>query len=103
MRSGPKQWTQTVEQVLREPPTRLITRGVTWTTDRDRWLLTVTTDRRLSLEGTGTRVDVNIETRMVHPLRQPFQALSNWLHRAAAQAEFEQQFALMAERIQGRR
>ena len=45
MRSDANEWMQTVEQVLREPPTRLVTRGGSWTTDRQNWLLTITTDR----------------------------------------------------------
>jgi hypothetical protein len=48
------------ERVFSEPPTRLITRGGSWTVDRHRWLLTITTDRRFSEEGDGTRIDVTI-------------------------------------------
>lgn len=35
MHSDTNEWMQTVEQVLREPPTRLVTRGGSWTTDDD--------------------------------------------------------------------
>jgi hypothetical protein len=100
MHSDTHEWMQTVEQVLREPPTRLITRGGSWTTDRDRWLLTITTDRRFSPAGEGTRVDVTIESRLDQPLRRPLQAVRNWLWRGAAQQEFEHQLALIAKRLE---
>ena len=100
MRSDAKEWMQTVEQVLREPPTRLVTRGGSWTSDRERWLLTITTDRRFSVEGDGTRVDVTIESKLDRPLRRPVQALRNWLWRGAASQEFEHQLALIAKRLE---
>jgi len=100
MRSDTKEWMQTVEQVVREPPTRLVTRGGSWTTDRQKWLLTITTDRRFSIEGEGTRVDVAIESRLDRPLRRPLEAVRNWLWRGAARREFEHQLALMAKRIE---
>lgn len=61
MRSDTNEWMQTVEQVLREPPTRLVTRGGSWTNDRRKWLLTIATDRRFSVDGDGTRIDITIE------------------------------------------
>jgi uncharacterized protein YndB with AHSA1/START domain len=100
MRAGSNEWMQTVEELVYEPPTRLVTRGGSWTTDRRHWLLTITTDRRLSPESDGTRVDVTIDTKLVQPLRHPAQAIRNWLGRGAAQAEFERQLALMAERLE---
>jgi uncharacterized protein YndB with AHSA1/START domain len=103
MRSDTNEWMQTVEQVLRVPPTRLVTRGGSWTTDRHRWLLTITTDRRFAVEGDGTRVDVTIESRLDQPLRRPIQAVRNWLWRGAAQQEFEHQLALIAKRLEGPR
>jgi hypothetical protein len=103
MRSETSEWMQTVEQVLREPPTRLITRGGSWTTDRHKWLLTLTTDRRFSVEGDGTRVDVVIDPRLDQPLRRPLQAIRNWLWRGATRQEFEHQLALMAKRIEAQR
>jgi uncharacterized protein YndB with AHSA1/START domain len=102
MRSDTNEWMQTVEQVLRVPPTRLVTRGGSWTTDRHRWLLTITTDRRFAVEGDGTRVDVTIESRLDQPLRRPIQAVRNWLWRGAAQQEFEHQLALIAKRLEAR-
>ena len=101
MRAGAKEWMQTIEQVVREPPTRLTTRGGSWTTDRRDWLLTVTTDRRFSTEGDGTRVDVTIDSRLDHPYRRPVRAIQNWLQRGVAQAEFEHQLASIAARIEG--
>lgn len=103
MRSDTTEWMQTVEQVLREPPTRLITRGGSWTKDRQAWLLAVTTDRRFSAEGDGTRVEVTIESRLDQPLRRPVQAVRNWLWRGAAQQEFEHQLALIAKRLEAQR
>ena len=100
MHSDTNEWMQTVEQVLREPPTRLLTRGGSWAVDRDLWLLTITTDRRFSEEGDGTRIDVTIESRLDQPLRRPLQALRNWLWRGAAQQEFEHQLALIAKRLE---
>ena len=99
MRSDATKWMQTVEQIVREPPTRLVTRGGSWTTNRDKWLLIVTTDRRLSVVGDGTRIDVVIESRLNQPLRRPLQAMRNWLWRGATQREFEHQFALMAKHL----
>lgn len=103
MRADAKEWRQTVEQVLREPPTRLVTRGGSWTTDRTEWLLTVTTDRRFEVEGDGTSVAATIETQLAQPLRRPLQAVRNWLYRGAAQREFETQLALIAKRIEAQR
>ena len=101
MRSGTKEWMQTIEQVVREPHARLMTRGGSWTTDRRNWLLTVTTDRRLSTEGDGTRVDVTIESTLEQPFRRPFQAIRNWLQRGATRAQFEYQLGAIADRIEG--
>jgi hypothetical protein len=101
MRAGAREWMQTIEQVVREPHERLTTRGGSWTTDRRSWLLTVTTDRRFSSEDDGTRVDVNIDSRLDRPYRRPVQAIQNWLHRGAARAEFEDQLAVIAARIEG--
>jgi uncharacterized protein YndB with AHSA1/START domain len=100
MNSGAKRWTQTIEQVLREPSHRLVTRGGSWTTDRERWLLTITTDRGFSREGNGTRVDVTIGTDFDQPFRHPAQAIRNWLGRGTARAEFERQLGLIAERLE---
>lgn len=102
MKAGRKTWMATVEQVVREPPARLMTRGGTWTTDRDHLMLTVTTDRRFSVEGDGTRVDVTIESRLHRPLRRPFWAVLGWLQRGVAQREFEHQLSQAAQRLAGR-
>jgi hypothetical protein len=101
MRAGAKEWTQTIEQVVREPHDRLTTRGGSWTTDRRSWLLTVTADRRFSTEGNGTRVDVIIDAKLDRPYRRPVQAIQNWLHRSAARADSEDQLAVIAARIEG--
>lgn len=101
MRAGAKEWMQTIEQVVREPPTRLVTRGGTWTKDRRPWLLTVTTDRRFTAEAEGTRVDVTIENRLDDPLRRPQWAILNWLRQGATRREFEHQLRLIGARIEG--
>ena len=103
MRSHAKEWMQTVEQVLREPPTRLVTRGGSWTSDRRKWLLTITTDRRFSVEGDGTRVDLTIDSRLDQPLRRPMHAVRDWIWRGAARREFEHQLALIAKRLEAPR
>jgi hypothetical protein len=101
MRAGPREWMQTIEQVVREPPTRLLTRGGTWTNDRERWLLTLTTDRRFTREADGTRVDVILQSRLDHSLRRPFHAIINRLRRDATRREFEHQLKLIVALIEG--
>jgi hypothetical protein len=102
MKAGRKTWMQTVEQVVREPPTRLTTRGGTWTTQRDQLMLSGTTDRRFSVEGDGTRIDVTLDFRLQRPLQRPFWVVLNWLQRGAAQREFEHQLTQAAQRLAGR-
>jgi carbon monoxide dehydrogenase subunit G len=99
MQAGRKRWMQTVEQVVRDPPTRLTTRGGTWTTQRDQLILKATTDRRFSVEGDGTRVDVAIDLRLQRPLQRPFWAVLGWLQRGAARRQFEHQMSLVAQRL----
>ena len=102
IRSDARHWRQTVEQVLREPPSRLTSRGESWTSDRSRWLLRVTTDRCFTVEGDGTRVDVTAETQLAHPLRRPLDVIRNFLQRGAMQREFDHQLALIAKRIEAK-
>jgi hypothetical protein len=102
MGAGVKRWMQTVEQVTRIPPTRLVTKGGSWTTDRRKWLLTITTDRRFTGEADGTRVEITIDYTLDRPLRRPLQAIRNWLYRGATRAEFERQLDFFAGRIEGR-
>lgn len=92
---------QTIEQFVCEPPTRLTTRGGSWTSDRTQWLLTVGTDRRFSIEEDGTRVDVTVESRLDYPFRRTLHSNRNWLHQGGARSEFEQQLDLIANRIEG--
>lgn len=101
MRSDAMTWMQTVEQVVRERPTRLVTRGGSWTTDRRHWVLTFTADRRFTTEGDGTRVDVTFDIHLDHPFRRPLQAIRNWLYQGATRTELEHQLVLMARRIEG--
>jgi hypothetical protein len=102
MRSGAKTWTQTIEQVVRDPPTRLATRGWTWTTDRNPVGLSVTTDRRFLPEGDGARLDVTVEYVLEQPMRRPFWALVNRLQEGGVRLELEQQLRLMAGLIEAR-
>jgi len=102
MRSDALEWMQTVEQTIRERPSRLVTRGGSWTTERGDWLLTVTTDRRFTAEGGGTRIEITIESRLDHPFLRPAQAIRNRLREGATRTEFEHQLEFMARRIEGR-
>ncbi len=102
MKSDALEWIQTVEQVIREPPTRLLTRGGSWTTERGNWILTVTTDRRFTPEGDGTRLEITIDGRLDHPFLRPAQAIRNRLRERATRTEFEHQLEFMARRIEGR-
>jgi Polyketide cyclase / dehydrase and lipid transport len=97
-----RRWMQTVEQVTRIPPTRLVTTGGSWTTDRHKWRLTITTDRRFTAEADGTRVEITIDHTLDRPLRRPLQAIRNWLQQGATRAEFERQLDFFAGRIEGR-
>ena len=79
MGAGERRWMQTGEQELREPPRRLVTRGWSWTDDRSKRILIISTDRRFSVDGDATRVDVEVDGRLEQPLRHPLQAVTNWL------------------------
>jgi hypothetical protein len=103
MRAGPRAWMQTVKQVLREPPTRLVSDGWTWTKDRDRRVLTLTSDRRLAADSDGTRLETTIETRLEHPWRNPFAVVVGWLTRGAFRLEQEHALHFMAEHIEAQR
>ena len=103
MRAGANEWMQTIEQVLRERPTRLVTRGGSWTTDRNALVGTVATDRLLSTERDGTRVDVTIEFHLVRPFRRPVQSVQNWLMRGRTHAVLEVQLQLISDLIEGER
>ncbi len=103
MVAGAKQWTQSIEQVVRERPLRLTTRSWSWTRDRQQPVLTLITDRRFSSEPGGTRVDATIDYQLVRPWRHPFLATVNWLRRGSAQREFERQLSVIVQRIEARR
>jgi hypothetical protein len=100
MRAGAKDWTQTIEQVVREPPTRLVTEAWTWTTDRSQRLMTVSTERRFTSAPDGTHVEVTLENRLAHPWRRPYWAILNGLTRGAARRKFEDQLDEIAARIE---
>jgi ligand-binding SRPBCC domain-containing protein len=102
MKAGQKTWMQTVKQVVRERPTRLVTRGGSWTTDRNQFSLSIMTDRRFQADGDDTAIDVTIEYEMQHSLRRPVWAILGWLQRGAAQREFEYQLTLMVQRLASR-
>ncbi len=102
MSSGSKRWMQTVAQVVREPPTRLVTTGGTWTSTRDQTILIVTTDRRFAVEGHGTRVDVVIDAALDASRGRPWQAVVNRLRMGATRAEFGRQLDQIAARIEAR-
>jgi hypothetical protein len=100
MRAGRNDWTQTIEQVIREPPARLTTRSGSWNTDRGDWLITAITDRRFSTEDEGTRVDVTIEMQVHNPFRRLVYSTSNWLRRDIERRHLERQFDSIAIRIE---
>ena len=102
MKAGRKTWMQTVEQVVRQRPTRLTTRGGTWTTDRERFLLAVTTDLRFSAAEGGTQIDLTSEFRLQRPWRHPFWALLNRLQQGATKRNLEYRMSLVTERIASR-
>ncbi len=103
MVAGARQWMQSIEQVVREPPLLLTTRSWTWTRDREQPLLTVLTDRRFSSEPGGTRIDATIDYQLDRPWRRPFLVMTNWLRRGAAQREFERQLSKIVQRIEAGR
>jgi hypothetical protein len=67
MRRGNQAWVQTIRQVIRERPGRLVSEGGTWTTDRNDLVLAIRTDRRLASVPSGTRLDVTIEGETGRP------------------------------------
>jgi len=103
MKAGRKTWMQTVEQVVREPPTRLTTRGGSWTTDRNQLSLSMTTDRRFSPDGDGTVIDITIDYGLRQPLKHPIRAVLSWLQRGQAQREFEYQLSQVVQRLASHR
>lgn len=102
MKAGRKTWMQTIEQVVREPPTRLTTGGGSWTARRDQPSLSITTDRCFSTDGDGTVIDVTIDYRLQQPLRRPVWAVLGWLQRGQTQREFEYQLSRIVERLASR-
>ena len=101
MGAGERRWMQTIGQIVREPPTRLVTRSGTWEAEGDPWVATLVTDRRFVAEGGGTRLDVKVDFRLADPWRHPMKVIQNWIHRDAVRTEFEQQLDAMARPIEG--
>jgi carbon monoxide dehydrogenase subunit G len=61
MQAGRRAWIQTIEQVVRERPSRLVTRGWTWTERRDEPLMVVMNDRRLAEAASATRLTITAD------------------------------------------
>ena len=100
MRSGKVDWVHSVEQVLRERPSRLVTRSWTWTQSRSDHVLSLISDRRLTAESGGTRLATTIEYR---PGKSTlFENARLWLQRGATRVELEHQLHLLAERLASR-
>src|SRR5258706_16435080 len=100
MRAGSREWVQSVEQVLRERPTRLVTRGWTWTENRNDPYLSVTTDRQLTSESGGTRVAMTVQ---YEPHKRSLLAFAvNWLQRDRTRIELEHQLHFLAEHFAAR-
>ena len=95
MRSGARTWTQTVEQTIRERPSRLVTRGWTWTTDRNDPYLVITTNRRLTAVADGTRLTMSVRSELRK--RSLVARATNWLLRGQARLELEHQLHFLAE------
>jgi len=100
MRAGRREWTQTVRQVIRERPTRLVTEGWTWLDDRNDPYLAVTNDRRLRVEDGATRVDVNIRYELRR--RSLIGSALNWLQRGHVRTELEHTLHFLAEHFASR-
>jgi uncharacterized protein YndB with AHSA1/START domain len=103
MQAGPRTWIQTIAQEVRQPPTRLLTRSWTWSKRRENRIGTMETDRRLSPDGEGTRLDVTVTYRIEHPWKNPRAViLSRLVGNGAARLEMEHSFHSMAEHLEGR-
>jgi len=89
MQAGPRTWTQTLQQVVRDRPTRLVTRSWTWVNDREDPALVVMTDRRLVVESGGTRLSMTIEYEAQKWTL--FARGLNWLQRGHTRLELEHQ------------
>jgi uncharacterized protein YndB with AHSA1/START domain len=99
--AGERRWVQTIGQVLREPPTRLVTRSGTWESAGDPWALTLVTDRRFSKHVDGTRLDMAVSYRLTEPWRHPVKVAQNWFQRGAVRLEYERQLDAMVRMIEG--
>jgi uncharacterized protein YndB with AHSA1/START domain len=100
MQGHDKAWMQTVEQVLREPPRRLVNRSWSWSDDRSKRVLSITSDRQFSEDVGNTFARVWIDVSLVQPLRRPFDAARNLIFRGATQLEFEHQLDVIGKRIE---
>ena len=100
MQAGPRSWNQTVKQVVRERPTRLVTEGWTWVNDRDDPALRVTTDRRLLSEEDGTRLSMTTDYEPQKMRR--FALALNWLQRGQTRLELEHHLHFLAEHFAAR-
>jgi hypothetical protein len=100
MRAGQRTWTQTIRQVVRQRPNRLLTEGWTWVTDRNDPYLVVTNDRRLSLQDGETRVDVAIHYELRK--RSLLASAVGWLQRGQVRMELEHQLHFLAEHFASR-
>lgn len=101
MRSGPQQWVQSVVQELREVPTRQLARSYTWTTDRERRISTLSTDRRFVTEDDGTRVSMVAEFEVQrHRLRPLAVILNRFWGNQAFRVEQEHALHFIAEHLE---
>lgn len=100
MRAGNREWVQTIEQTVRERPTRLVTRGGTWEESRDAIVLAVTTDRRLSARPDGTHLTLTVDFEPGSP--SLVQGARLWLQRGATRRELEHQLYSLAEHFASR-
>ena len=100
MQAGPKTWSQTVQQTVRDRPARLDTHGWTWVSDRNDPYLQVTTERTLTREAEGTRVSTTVTYT---PRKRPLLGkILGFLQRGQTQLELEHQLHFLAEHFASR-
>ena len=100
MQAGGRAWTQTIQQVIRERPSRHVWEAWTWDDDRTEPHLRVTVDRMLTAEQDGTRLSTAIEYT---PAKRPLLGkLLGWLQRGQTQTELDHQLHFLAERFAAR-
>jgi hypothetical protein len=80
-----------------------VARSWTWTKGREDRISIMDTDRHLSSDGEGTRLEVAVTFGLEHPWRNPLAVVLNRLiGNSAAQLELEHSLHAMADHLEGR-